>query len=125
MTNRNSRHEEGATAEALLRPGSEQRRPEIPILPEIERFNAAIPRLLEAGLTYPLLAEGLRTQVVLAALALTRTNRSKAAKVLGVHRNTLIRMLAELPEEIRPQRLGKKGPRRDPYAAARRARRTA
>jgi len=72
-----------------------------------DKFEELIGHLLEGGFFLEQAVEILETGLIRRALEKTRGNRSSAAKLLGIHRNTLQRKMAEY--EIEPSR-----PRRKP-----------
>ncbi len=58
-----------------------------------ESFDALVDHLMEAGLFLEQAVEILEKGMIERALALTGTNQSEAAKLLGIHRNTLQRKM--------------------------------
>jgi DNA-binding NtrC family response regulator len=58
-----------------------------------ESFDALIGHLMETGLFLEQAVEILEKGMIEQALALTGTNQSEAAKLLGIHRNTLQRKM--------------------------------
>jgi DNA-binding NtrC family response regulator len=84
-----------------------------------ERFDALIDHLTEAGFFMQQAVEILEEGMIERALRKTNSNQSAAAKLLGIHRNTLQRKMDEL-------KIDGKRPRRKPVAraTARRVRRT-
>jgi DNA-binding NtrC family response regulator len=84
-----------------------------------ERFDALIEHLTDAGFFLEQAVEILEKGMIERALQKTKSNQSAAAKLLGIHRNTLQRKMVE-------QKIDGKRPRRKPVgrANARRVRRT-
>jgi DNA-binding protein Fis len=58
-----------------------------------ERAKSYARNAIEAGVDYCDFREAMTTAVVDAALDISKGNKSKAARLLGMHRNTLIRHL--------------------------------
>jgi DNA-binding NtrC family response regulator len=58
-----------------------------------ESFDALIAQLMQAGLFLEQGVEILEKGMIQRALAVTGTNQSEAAKLLGIHRNTLQRKM--------------------------------
>lgn len=73
-----------------------------------------VAQMRAGGITYDEAVREFKKRFVLEVLAGHRGNQCKAAKELGVHRNTLSRMLAEL--EIDPTQV-RNGLRRPPRSA--------
>jgi DNA-binding NtrC family response regulator len=76
-----------------------------------ESFDALIAHLTETGLFLEQAVEILEKGMIERALALTGTNQSEAAKLLGIHRNTLQRKMTLY-------KIDGKRPRRKPVARA-------
>lgn len=89
------------------------------LVPGVEEERVAVKRELDnlvmqmraGGITYDEAVREFRRRFLIEVLASHRGNQCKAAKELGVHRNTLSRMLAEL--DINPALL-RTGLRRPP-----------
>ena len=83
-----------------------------------ERFDSLIDHLMDAGFFMEQAVEILEKGMIERALQTTNSNQSAAAKLLGIHRNTLQRKMIE-------QRIDGKRPRRKPVtrAGSRRGRR--
>ena len=64
------------------------------------------------GITYDEAVREFKRRFILEVLAGHRGNQCKAAKELGVHRNTLSRTMQELKIDVRPLRAGAKRPPR-------------
>lgn len=70
-----------------------------------ERFDALIDHLMNAGFFLEQAVEVLEKGMIDRALLITNTNQSEAAKLLGIHRNTLQRkMVAHKIDGRRPRR---------------------
>lgn len=76
-----------------------------------ERFDALIDHLMNGGFFLQQAVEVLEQGMIERALRMTNTNQSEAAKLLGIHRNTLQRKMVEL-------KIDGKRPRRKPVARA-------
>jgi DNA-binding NtrC family response regulator len=76
-----------------------------------ERFDALIDHLMTAGFFLEQAVEVLEKGMIARALQITHTNQSEAAKLLGIHRNTLQRKMVE-------HKIDGKRPRRKPVARA-------
>ena len=76
-----------------------------------ESFDALVAQLMDAGLFLEQAVEILEKGMIERALALTGTNQSEAAKLLGIHRNTLQRKMVE-------HKIDGKRPRRKPVTRA-------
>jgi DNA-binding NtrC family response regulator len=76
-----------------------------------ERFDALIDHLMNAGFFLEQAVEVLEKGMIDRALRITNTNQSEAAKLLGIHRNTLQRKMVE-------HQINGKRPRRKPVARA-------
>jgi DNA-binding NtrC family response regulator len=76
-----------------------------------ERFDALIDHLMNAGFFLEQAVEILEKGMIERSLALTNSNQSEAAKLLGIHRNTLQRKMVE-------HKIAGKRPRRKPVSRA-------
>ena len=74
-----------------------------------ERFDALIDHLMNAGFFLEQAVEVLEKGMIDRALLITHTNQSEAAKLLGIHRNTLQRKMVE-------HKIDGKRPRRKPVS---------
>jgi DNA-binding NtrC family response regulator len=84
-----------------------------------ETFETLVHHLLEKGFFMEQAVEILERTLMAQALELTEGNRCEASKLLGIHRNTLQRKIAEYKlEEPRPR----KKPVQQAKAARRRVR---
>jgi DNA-binding NtrC family response regulator len=76
-----------------------------------QRFDAVIGDLINAGFFLEQAIEILEKGMIERSLQTTNTNQSEAAKLLGIHRNTLQRKMVEL-------QIDGKRPRRKPVSRA-------
>ncbi|HEY3826510.1 MAG TPA: helix-turn-helix domain-containing protein [Bryobacteraceae bacterium] len=76
-----------------------------------ERFDALIDHLANAGFFLEQAVEILEKGMIARALQTTTGNQSEAAKLLGIHRNTLQRKMVE-------HKIDGKHPRRKPVGRA-------
>jgi Fis family transcriptional regulator len=76
-----------------------------------ESFDALLKQLMEAGLFLEQAVEILEKGMIERALQATTANQCEAAKMLGIHRNTLQRKMVQY-------RIDGKRPRRKPAARA-------
>lgn len=74
-----------------------------------ERFDELIDHLMETGFFLEQAVEIIGKGMIERALKATGTNQSEAAKLLGIHRNTLLRKMVEY-------KIDGKRPRRKPVA---------
>jgi DNA-binding NtrC family response regulator len=76
-----------------------------------ERFDVLIDDVMTAGLFLEQAVEVLERGMIERALRATKTNQSEAAKLLGIHRNTLQRKMVD-------HNIDGKRPRRKPVSSA-------
>ena len=76
-----------------------------------ERFDALIDDLMNAGFFMEQAVEILERGMIERSLRMTNTNQSEAAKLLGIHRNTLQRKMVV-------HKIDGRRPRRKPVARA-------
>ena len=76
-----------------------------------ENFDALINHLMEAGFFMEQAIEIIEKGMIQGALRQTNSNQSEAAKVLGIHRNTLLRKMVQ-------HSIDGKRPRRKPVTRA-------
>ena len=76
-----------------------------------ESFDALIDHLTTAGFFLEQAVEVLEKGMIDRALQITKNNQSEAAKLLGIHRNTLQRKMVE-------HKIDGKRPRRKPVSRA-------
>jgi len=79
-----------------------------------ESFDALIDHLMNAGFFLEQAVEVIEKGMIDRALRITNTNQSEAAKLLGIHRNTLQRKMVE-------HNIDGRRPRRKPVVRAGRA----
>jgi DNA-binding NtrC family response regulator len=79
-----------------------------------ESFDALLAHLMETGFFLEQAVEVLEKGMIERALAATNANQSEAAKMLGIHRNTLQRKMIQY-------KINGKRPRRKPATQARTA----
>ncbi len=75
-------------------------------------LESLVMRMHSGGITYEEAVREFRKRFVVEVLAQHRGNQCKAAKELGIHRNTLSRMIAELEIDPAQIRKGLKRPAR-------------
>ncbi len=73
-------------------------------------LDSLVGRMYSGGITYAEAVREFKKRFLLEVLAAHRGNQCKAAKDLGVHRNTLSRMIAELAIDPVDVRAGMKRP---------------
>jgi DNA-binding NtrC family response regulator len=83
-----------------------------------QTFDALVDHLMEAGFFVQEAVELLEKTMIARALARTNGNRSAASKLLGIHRNTMQKKMAEFKLDAAPPQ--RKPPQR--VKAARRSR---
>jgi DNA-binding NtrC family response regulator len=76
-----------------------------------ESFDALIDHLVQAGFFLEQAVEVLEKGMIERVLSRTEGNQSEASKILGIHRNTLLRKMVEYD-------IGGRRPRRKPAAQA-------
>ena len=76
-----------------------------------ERFDGLVDDLMTAGFFLEQAVEILERGMIERSLRMTKSNQSAAAKLLGIHRNTLLRKMVE-------QSIDGKRPRRKPVTRA-------
>lgn len=67
-------------------------------------MESLINQMIEHGIYYPDAVGEFEKRFIKKILETSNGNRSKAAKALGIHRNTLSRKVAELGLDRRPHR---------------------
>jgi DNA-binding NtrC family response regulator len=75
-----------------------------------ERFESLVEHLLESGFFLEEAVEILEKTLIQRAMTRTGGNRSAASKLLGIHRNTLLRKMVEY--KLGEPRARRKAPRR-------------
>ena len=86
-----------------------------------ERFDGLVEHLLDNGFFLEEAVELLEKSLIRLAMERSKGNRSAASKLLGIHRNTLQRKLAEY--ELETRRIKRKPPSREEAAGRTRTRR--
>jgi DNA-binding NtrC family response regulator len=76
-----------------------------------ENFNALIEHFMESGFFLEQAVEIVEKGMIECALKSTGANQSEASKILGIHRNTLLRKMLEY-------KIDGKRPRRKPVSRA-------
>jgi DNA-binding NtrC family response regulator len=74
------------------------------------QLEALIERMIDQGILFSDAVAEFEKQFIQRILNMSKGNRSKAAKALGIHRNTLSRKVNELGLDHRPKR--RRHPRR-------------
>ena len=69
-----------------------------------DQLEALVNRMIEQGIQFPDAATEFEKRFIQRMLEKNNGNQSKAAKALGIHRNTLSRKSAELGLDHRPKR---------------------
>ena len=74
------------------------------------QLETLVRRMHKTGILYYEALEELRKQFILVVLREVNWNKSKAARLLGMHRSTLVRKLRELHIDIRALRNAERRP---------------
>ena len=69
-----------------------------------DQLEALITRMIEHGIQYPEAVAEFEKRFIQRMLERNKGNHSKAAKALGIHRNTLSRKVEVLALDLRPRR---------------------
>ena len=69
-----------------------------------DQLEALVNRMIEHGIQYPDAVAEFEKRFIQKMLERTNGNHSKAAKALGIHRNTLSRKVEDLELDHRPRR---------------------
>ena len=69
-----------------------------------DQLEALVTQMIEHGIVYDDAVVEFEKKFIRKVLEKTNGNRSKAAKALGIHRNTLSRKIVELDLDHRPKR---------------------
>jgi Fis family transcriptional regulator len=72
--------------------------------PTRAQLDALVLQMRAAGISYAEAVQEFRKEFILTALRDVNWNKTKAARVLGMHRNTLARTLRELNLDVRALR---------------------
>ncbi len=79
------------------------------------QLETLVRRMHKTGILYYEALEEFRKQFILVVLREVNWNKSKAARLLGMHRSTLVRKLRELHIDIRALRTLRNAERRPPH----------
>ena len=74
-----------------------------------DQLEALVTQMIEHGIVYDDAVVEFEKKFIRKVLEKTNGNRSKAAKALGIHRNTLSRKIVELDLDHRPSRRPARG----------------
>ena len=77
-----------------------------------DQLEALILQMYESNLLYSEAVREFKKRFIITVLEENRGNQCKAARQLGMHRNTLSRTMQELKIDVRPMRTGTKRPPR-------------
>lgn len=83
-----------------------------------DQLEALIHQMYKSGILYSEAVREFKKRFILAVLESNGGNQCKAARELGMHRNTLSRTIAELKLDIRSVRGGARRPPRGEHAVA-------
>ena len=88
-----------------------------------DQLEALIMQMYKSGILYNEAVREFKKKFILAVLQENKGNQCKAARQLGMHRNTLSRTIAELDVDIKTLRGGARRPPRSarPYSLEKRA----
>jgi DNA-binding NtrC family response regulator len=75
-----------------------------------DQLEALIAQMNQSGILYSEAVREFRKRFILAVLEQNNGNQCKAARQLGMHRNTLSRTIAELGLDVRAVRAGNRRP---------------
>jgi Fis family transcriptional regulator, factor for inversion stimulation protein len=78
--------------------------------PTSAQLDALVHQMLKAGIPFAAAVREFRKQFILTVLRDLNWNETKAAPVLGIHRNTLARTLRELDLDVRSLRKAERRP---------------
>jgi Fis family transcriptional regulator, factor for inversion stimulation protein len=76
-----------------------------------DQLEALILQMYKSNILYAEAVREFKKRFILTVLEENQGNQCRAARQLGMHRNTLSRTLAELKIDVRPLRDGKRPPR--------------
>ncbi len=74
-----------------------------------DQLESLVSQMLERGIRYPDAVSEFEKRFIGSMLEKNKGNQSKAAKALGIHRNTLSRKVSELGLDHRPKRRRRSG----------------
>jgi DNA-binding NtrC family response regulator len=81
-----------------------------------DQLAALVTQMYQSGILYSEAVREFRKRFILTVLEQNNGNQCKAAKQLGMHRNTLSRTIAELELDVRAVRAGSRRPPRSEKA---------
>ncbi len=76
-----------------------------------DQLEALVTQMYKSGILYSEAVREFKKRFILTVLQENQGNQCKAARQLGMHRNTLSRTIAELKVDIRSLRDGRRPPR--------------
>jgi Fis family transcriptional regulator len=82
-----------------------------------DQLEALVSQMYQSGILYSEAVREFRKRFILTVLEQNNGNQCKAAKQLGMHRNTLSRTVAELGLDVRAVRAGSRRPPRSEKVA--------
>ena len=77
-----------------------------------EQLEAIVQQMVEKGIRYDAASQDFEKKFIGRVLERSKGNQSRAARLLGMHRNTLSRTISELKLDIRAVRSGARRPPR-------------
>ena len=80
-----------------------------------DQLEALVSQMYERGITYPEAVCEFKKRFILTVLEASKGNQCKAARLLGMHRNTLSRTIAELKLNAKALRAGTRRPPRSAH----------
>ncbi|MBZ5654506.1 MAG: histidine kinase [Acidobacteriia bacterium] len=83
-----------------------------------DQLEALILQMYKSNILYSEAVREFKKRFILTVLEENRGNQCKAARELGMHRNTLSRTMQELKIDVRPMRAGTKRPPRSAHPVA-------
>ena len=75
-----------------------------------DQLEALVAQMYQSGILYSEAVREFRKRFILTVLEQNNGNQCKAARQLGMHRNTLSRTITELELDVRAVRAGKRRP---------------
>jgi len=84
--------------------------------PVKDQLEALVAQMYEKGITYSEAVCEFKKRFILTVLEDSRGNQCKAARLLGMHRNTLSRTISELKLNVKDLRAGARRPPRSAHA---------
>jgi len=83
-----------------------------------DQLEGLVTQMYQSGILYSEAVREFRKRFILTVLQQNNGNQCKAAKQLGMHRNTLSRTIAELDLDVRAVRAGSRRPPRSEKVVA-------